>query len=575
MRHWVLDVHSCCGAARWVLGLLSWSLLTSTADGWQLLDRNCWPDFSAHYSACCHDEIPPHENCFNAEEGRTWARCCSCPRGLNVSGGEHGVQLDKAGLKLSQQFFGPLLCSGPSLRAHPDDFWVTARDGSRRLLRVFVYPLPRKFNTDLLNRLQLGGWLTGSECDYGLTPCTEAGWNGLFSVFRQFATEVILLLKFLAAPPGVLTSDAAEADIFLVPYLAKTDCAESGNGRDPCWGKCKCATAVKHLFQELPHYSWQTRGRHLFLATGDIKDLPVEIQAQPLIVSLGASFCGGHIVVPSPNLDPDLQPKGALENREAGNRAPERHIFAYWFGSNDKTWRKKVVGQMLQYREEGGLRTIVVHDIGSNYETRDVWQTDAGSPQMVIEEMMRSVFCPILQGDVPHQKRLFDVMLTGCLPVVVAFPSHVPGEVSWWLPGGPPVERMVPFPRDIDYRSFVVEVPQEEVESGRFMEALLKLPEQELKERRSAMLRARPLIRFDFGGSGADAFSMTLREIWRFLEPQQEPQQCSSRGLEMEGASSSFGRWNTPTFDCGVPPIQKTGIQMYGHFACCPLFSKS
>eukprot|EP00931_Biecheleriopsis_adriatica_P080283 TRINITY_DN53639_c0_g1_i1.p1 TRINITY_DN53639_c0_g1~~TRINITY_DN53639_c0_g1_i1.p1 ORF type:complete len:561 (+),score=87.28 TRINITY_DN53639_c0_g1_i1:24-1685(+) len=537
-------------------------LLLSTSSAWQLLDRNCWPDFSVHYGHCCHEEIPPDEKCFDARAGRTWATCCSCPRS-NVS---------SIGSRLTQQFFGPLLCDGPSVKTHTDDFMVTAPDGSRRLMRVFIYPLPRKFNTDILNRLQLGGWITGSECDYGLTPCTEARWNSLFSVYRQFATEVLVLLKFLAAPPGVLTSDPAEADLFVVPYFAKTDCAESGNaGRDPCWGKCKCATAVKHIFGALEHYSWQTRSRHLFLATGDIKDLPVEIQAQPLLISLGASFCGGHLVVPSPNLDPDLQPSAKFESREAAGRAPERHIFAYWFGSNDKTWRNKVVGQMMQYRDTIGLKNIVVHDIGSNYEERDVWQTDADSPQMILEEMIRSVFCPVVQGDVPHQKRLFDAMLTGCIPVAIAFPSHVKGETSWWLPGGPPIDRMLPFPEDIDYRSFVVEVPMVEVERGRFMQALLSIPEAELEERRAAMQRARSLVRFDFSGTGPDAFTMTVQGIWRFLLLHQKIQTCKSAGSI--ATDSPYGNWTTPAFDCGVPPIQEEGIQMYGHMACCPVFS--
>ena len=52
----------------------------------------------------------------------------------------------------------------------------------QRKLQVYVYPLGRIFNADILNRLQLGGWTSGSECDYGLTPCTEARWNSLFSV---------------------------------------------------------------------------------------------------------------------------------------------------------------------------------------------------------------------------------------------------------------------------------------------------------------------------------------------------------------------------------------------------------
>lgn len=535
-----------------IRGVALWPL----ASGWMLLDRNCWPDFDAHYGACCHDEVPASPGCF--DEQKTYERCCRCPS-AGFENTSTGKAIGALGLKLSRSFFGPLLCDGPSVKARREDFLVSDNGGSQRLLRVYIYKLPRRFNADLLNRLQLGGWLLGSECDYGLTPCTESQWNGLFSVNRQFAAEVIVLLKFLAAPPGVLTTEPREADLFVVPYFAKTDCAEAGNaGRDPCWGKCKCSTAVKYLFEELHHYSWATRGRHLFLATGDIKDLPVEIQAQPLLISLGASFCEGHVVVPSPNLDPVLQPGGAIDAREAHGQVPERHILAFWFGSNDKEWRQRVVGQLRAYGEQPGARNVLLHEIGSNYEARDIWQTDAKSPGIVLEAMFRSVFCPVVQGDVPHQKRLYDAMLTGCIPVVIAFPSHVPGKVSWWLPGGPPVERMVPFPDDVDYRSFVVEVPQRVVEDGRLVEALLQVPEHELEAKRAAMKGAKSLVRFDFGGSGPDAFTAMMRSIWRALSGQRRAQ----RESPFTGVAAA------PVFDCGVPPARE-GNLMYGHLACC------
>lgn len=513
----------------------------------QLLDRNCWPDFSQHYGSCCTEGIETDPECFDEMSGRTFQRCCRCE---NSSSSTDPGLWDPLGFALSRAFFGPLLCEGPTARSRLQDFQVGP---NQRPLRIYVYPLHRRFNGELLNRLQLGGWISGSECDYGLTPCTEERWNGLFSVYRQFATEVIVLMKFLAAPPGVLTRDPAEADLFVVPYLAKTDCAESGNGgRDPCWGRCKCATAVKHLFQDLPHYSWATRGRHLFLATGDIKDLPVEIQAQPLVISLGASFCGGHIVVPSPNLDPTLQPGGTAELKEAVGRAPRRHNFIYWFGSIDKEWRKEVMKQVEEYGKQSGARPVAVHDIRSDYASRDVWQTDASKPQIIIEEMLRSVFCPVVQGDVPHQKRLFDSVLTGCIPVVIAFPSHKTGEVSWWFPGGPPVSRMVPFPTEIDYYSFVVEVPQEEVAEGRFVEYLLRLSDADIRSRQEAMRRYRQFFRFDFTGSEADGFSLLMKEIGHFL-------------------GSLPGGDVVPAFDCGIPPWQSRGTQMYGLMACCPI----
>eukprot|EP00928_Gymnodinium_smaydae_P086853 TRINITY_DN71269_c0_g1_i1.p1 TRINITY_DN71269_c0_g1~~TRINITY_DN71269_c0_g1_i1.p1 ORF type:complete len:572 (-),score=118.43 TRINITY_DN71269_c0_g1_i1:54-1769(-) len=534
---------------------------------WRLLERNCWPEFDVHYGLCCHEELPPDPRCFDLD--RTYERCCTCPSSNDeedaAAAAAASPPLSPLGLRLTRHFFGPLLCDGPSVRSRREDFLIQDFDGSERLMRVYIYPLHRRFNAELLNRLQVGGWSSGSECDYGLTPCTEERWNGLFSVNRQFATEVLTLLKFLAAPPGVLTSDPDSADLFVVPYFAKTDCAESGNfGKDPCWGKCKCATAVKHLFQELHHYNWNSRGRHLFLATGDFKDLPVEIQGQPMVLSLGASLCDGHVVVPSPALDPVLQPDGAFAVRESTGRTPERHIFAFWFGSNDKTWRQEVVRQLLDYAKTPRARTVVVHDITGDYVTRDIWRTDAGSPQLVLEEMFRSVFCPVVQGDVPHQKRLFDSMLTGCIPVVVAFPSHVPGKVSWWLPGGPPVERMVPFPRDIDYRSFVVEVPQAVVEAGGLVEALLRIPEAELEARRAALRRARSLVRYDFAGSSPDAFTATMRELRRFLERQRAAPRLAAGGASGEGLVGG------PVFDCGAPPLREAdGNLMYGHMACC------
>lgn len=417
-----------------------------------------------------------------------------------------------------------------------------------RLLRVYIYPLDRRFNGEILNRLQMGGWATGSECDYGLTPCTEAAWNGLFSVFRQFATEVLVLLKFLAAPVGVLTADPLEADLLLVPYLAKSDCAEAGTaGREPCWGTCKCSTAMRYLFQELQaQYSWATRGRHLFLGTGDAPDLPLQVQLQPLLLSLGPSYCGGHIVVPSPNLDPALQPGGVAERKELSGRAPERHLLALWFGSLSNQWRSLAVAQLSEYALRPDARPVALHSITTDYEARDLWSTPQGhGPPLVLEQMLRSVFCPVLKGDWTHQKRLFDAVLTGCIPVVIAFPSHRPGKVSWWRAGGPPVENMVPFPEDVDYRRLVLEVPERELMEGRFVDAMLHLSESEVRARQEAMREFRQLLRFDFTGSGPDAFTMTVRAVHRFL------------------------RQNASEFNCGVPDVLPD--TMYGGIACCPV----
>mmetsp|Transcript_45930 Transcript_45930/g.84245 ORF Transcript_45930/g.84245 Transcript_45930/m.84245 type:complete len:553 (-) Transcript_45930:9-1667(-) len=534
--------------AFFVAASLHIDVVAQATRAYELWENGCWHDVNGlNYLYCCSDLVSPNPGCF--VDGRTFESCCRCPA-------PDAHRQDYLAMTLSQQFFGPLICSLPRVKSRLDDFMLHLSGGGQRLMRIYIYPLPRKFNGEIVNKLFTGGVaFEGSTCDPGLTTCTEQAWAGLYSVYRQFASEVLVLQKFLTAPHGVLTDNPEEADLYVVPYLVKSDCIEAGSaGHDPCWANCKCAKAQKFLWPQLRHYNWKTRGRHLFFGTGDAKDIPLDIQATPLHLSLGASYCPGHIVVPSPSVDPVLQADGIFELRDATNMAPARHNFVYWFGSLHNEYRQVVIEQLLELRGHG--KKVVVHGIDTYpgaYEKRDIWTSSAGSPSTVLEEMYRSVFCPVLHSDVPHQKRLFDAMLTGCIPVVVAFPSHVPGEVTWWKADGPPLDRMLPFWEDIDYRSFTVEVTLEELQRRQVVERLLGISDAELEQRRAAMRRFKQLIRYDFTASGPDAFSMIMKEVKDFLQKQEKVQ-------------------GNAVFDCGVPPLElsdEEGIAMYGTLACC------
>jgi len=490
---------------------------------YELWEESCWKDVasSLNYLTCCSESVSPDPACF--VDGRTFETCCRCAAAPDPQRQDHSA------LNLSQQFFGPLICTLPRAKSRLEDFIHSSSGSDDKLLRIYIYPLPRKFNGDILNRLHTGGLYYGqSTCDHGLTVCTEQAWAGFYTVYRQFASEVLVLQKFLTAPYGVLTDNPDEADLYVVPYLVRSDCIESGNaGKSPCWGNCKCARAAKFLWAQLHHYNWKTRGRHLFLATGDAKDLPVEIQATPLHLSLGASYCPGHIVVPSPSVDPVLQADGVFELRDASNMPPARHNFVYFFGSLQNHYRHVVMEQLLSLQALG--KKVVLHSLDVDleaYERMDVWRSSSGPPASILEEMYRSVFCPVLHSDVPHQKRLFDAMLTGCIPVVIAFRSEVPGEVSWWQENGPPLHRMLPFWDAIDYRSFTVELLHEEVLRGQAADRLLMISDAELEERRMAMRRYRQLIRYDFSGSRPDAFSMIMQEVKTFLRKQEGQGRC-------------------------------------------------
>ena len=52
------------------------------------------------------------------------------------------------------------------------------------------------------------------------------------------------------------------------------------------------------------------------------------------------------------------------------------------------------------------------------------------------------------------------------------------------------------------------------VRAGRFMDRLLRITHSEIQQRREAMRHARALVRFDFSGSAADAFTEIVGETF-------------------------------------------------------------
>ena len=139
--------------------------------------------------------------------------------------------------------------------------------------------------------------------------------------------------------------------------------------------------------------------------------------------------------------------------------------------------------------ELGGLPFVASSDVG-DFPPEDLYAL-----------YRRSVFCPVLAGDITWQRRFFDAIACGCLPVVVSYPltsrpfrnhrkhyrkengdagqsggggssRNQPREVlqkqspvSWFVPEDGPhsggdtwsVQESYPFVDQIDYRSFVVE----------------------------------------------------------------------------------------------------------------------
>ena len=143
-----------------------------------------------------------------------------------------------------------------------------------------------------------------------------------------------------------------------------------------------------------------------------------------------------------------------------------------------------------------------------------------------VDHMRRSRFCLCPGGDTPYTKRFFLALLSGCVPVVFAFPSRATSSdggmgnassdaggagVNWWSHGGPALEDAYPFSDSISYRDLVVEIASSEVVG--FVETLRRVPHALVEEKQRRIEAVRRLLMYDPTGSGEDAFTMVLKQL--------------------------------------------------------------
>jgi hypothetical protein len=122
------------------------------------------------------------------------------------------------------------------------------------------------------------------------------------------------------------------------------------------------------------------------------------------------------------------------------------------------------------------------------------------------------------------QKRVFDALHLGCVPVVFEHRAHNGSGLSWFVGGDDPPapEDSYPFFHSsrIDYRRLFVVVRYERMGSEafdlvRFLEAL---PHEVVAAKMEYARRVAHLLWWDYSGAAPDAFSGMVAEVARVLE---------------------------------------------------------
>jgi hypothetical protein len=375
------------------------------------------------------------------------------------------------------------------------------------LLRVFVYEnLPFEFTTDIEDFVKKQNYFSRAKKDnFGADI-------PIINLFRQYSGR---------------TDDPTQADLFVVPYPHRSHCLSKLTGPTHK-GKLNCPqvpeVTIDHLFASLSYLNSTTRAKHLFVLSGDTRTSNRRLEQMPLTLTLGPvpEVNHGNIVIPYLNSRPDYQPTVIHERDENWWTRPREYAFAYFFGKSPG---------VMNFRPARGLfdqevnRTYGTSVGGLPFRMKGMIKWSPANEEEAFDTYQKSVFCPCVAGDGPPQKRFFDAMMSGCLPVVVSAEiSRYPGRKSWFRENHASVEASYPFAKgmfhggmEIDYESFVVQA-RNISDIKRAMEAILADPD-DLRRRQRNLRMYAPLVSYDFDANAPreNAFTQILKAIHHYL----------------------------------------------------------
>jgi hypothetical protein len=353
----------------------------------------------------------------------------------------------------------------------------------------------------------------------------------------------LALLQLFRSFPG-RTWKPEEADIFVVPYLHAGHCILQYGWSVGC-RQVTTKVFVEQLYPSLTYFNETTKERHLFLALAGLDHTRKQLRNNSLILTAGPrkpTSLPGFIVVSQLNDHPRFQPSNIIAHPDDWWTRPRKYAFVSHYGENNNAMHGK-----------GGrrFRRFFRRDFDAHYSA-DKGKTMAGLPfslshggqnwkfqkDDIYQQYADSVFCPILAGDMAWQRRFFDVIMSGCLPVVLSWNTsrgtswHIPETMS---PITPSIDMAYPFAKGrfsgkdlaVDYESFVVQCPgnvtnQEDVSSLRMtMLDLLENKPDEIRQRQLNMKEYAMAFSFGLGEDAHrynDAFARIVRVLKQYID---------------------------------------------------------
>ncbi|KAK2971387.1 hypothetical protein RJ640_015254 [Escallonia rubra] len=279
--------------------------------------------------------------------------------------------------------------------------------GDLKNLKVYVYELPSRYNSD---------WLANERCSSHL-----------------FASEVAIHKAMLNS--DVRTLDPWQADFFFVPVYVS--CNFSTVNGFPAIGHARplLASAVQLISSEFPFWNRSSGSDHVFIASHDYgacfhamehvamaDGIPEFLKKSVILQTFGVKYNHPCQDVENVVIPPYVSPEKVRSTLSKSPAEGRRDIFVFFRGKME-VHPKNISGRFYSKR----VRT-------------DIWQKYGGDRRFYLKrhrfpgyqsEIVRSVFCLCPLGWAPWSPRLVESVALGCVPVLIAdgirlpFPSAV------------------------------------------------------------------------------------------------------------------------------------------------------
>ena len=339
---------------------------------------------------------------------------------------------------------------------------------------------------------------------------------------QNFKVDLAVIDLFRKYPGRIY--DPKSAELFVVPFPHASHCASLPDW----WNECNHVPpdTFKRVFDALPYYKGNEK-RHLFVFGHESFHTHKLMRDVPLSLTLGPQAHRGYqIVIPYLNDQSSFQPSIIQQRNEEWYTRQRKYALTYFFGSVNKRMKGKSPRRYRQYfLEEVQRNWNSTADLGGlPYIIESV---KSYNPLFFSNVYSESVFCPVLPGDSPSQKRFFDVILMGCLPVVLSFKSGH-NMRSYHYPEGFAIHDSYPWAKgsnsiteqnEIDYQSFVVEVSGGVGNIKPAIEALMRNPS-EVRQRQINLMKYASYFSYGMGKDSykyPDAFSRIIESLRFYL----------------------------------------------------------